>query len=117
MTAAQLTLIPEPGTDPATALYSDTATAGGLVVATQIPTAAGTSTMAATIEDQSRQALESLKTALEKADSSMSSVLHVTVHLTDLTNRQAFNTIYLEHFPPPRPVRCALGVKELAFPA
>ncbi|MBT2548923.1 RidA family protein [Arthrobacter sp. ISL-65] len=121
MTAADLglpvdaiTFIPEPGADPEAALYSDTATAGGVVWTTQIPTRPDGS-IPAGIEAQSRQVLDNLRAALERAGSRLDRVLHMTIYFTDLAQRSAFNELYREYFPAPRPVRCALGVSQLGI--
>ena len=121
MTATQqleqsgITYIPEPGADPRTALYSDTATTAGVVWTTQIPTAADGS-IPEGIEAQTRQVLDNLREALERAGSSLDQVLHLTIYFTDLAERTEFNALYREYFPPPRPVRCALGVNQLGIP-
>jgi enamine deaminase RidA (YjgF/YER057c/UK114 family) len=108
------TFIAEPGAS-ADALYSDTATAGGVVWTTQIPTTQS-GTLAPDIDGQSRQVLENLRTALERAGSNLAHVLHLTIYFTDMNERAVFNKIYREYFPAPRPVRCALGVNELGIP-
>ena len=107
--------IPEPGADPETALYSDTATTAGVVWTTQIPTTTDGS-IPEGIEAQTRQVLDNLREALERAGSSLDRVLHLTIYFTDLAERAAFNALYRQYFPPPRPVRCALGVNELGIP-
>ncbi|MFW0774767.1 RidA family protein [Paenarthrobacter nitroguajacolicus] len=108
------TFIAEPGADPETALYSDTATAGGVVWTTQIPTGPDGS-IPDGIEAQSRQVLDNLRSALERAGTSLDHVLHMTIYFTDMAERAAFNDLYREYFPAPRPVRCALGVSQLGI--
>ncbi|MEO3941583.1 RidA family protein [Paenarthrobacter nicotinovorans] len=108
------TFIAEPGADPETALYSDTATSAGVVWTTQIPTGPDGS-IPDGIEAQSRQVLDNLRSALERAGSSMEHVLHMTIYFTDMAERAAFNELYREYFPAPRPVRCALGVSQLGI--
>ncbi len=110
-----VTFIPEPGADPEAALYSDTATAAGVVWTTQIPTSAD-GTVPDGIEAQSRQVLDNLRSALGRAGSSLSHVLHMTIYFTDMAERAVFNELYREYFPAPRPVRCALGVSQLGIP-
>jgi enamine deaminase RidA (YjgF/YER057c/UK114 family) len=39
----------------------------------------------------------------------MADVVKSTVHLTDLTQFAAFNAIYAEYFPDPKPVRTTVG--------
>jgi enamine deaminase RidA (YjgF/YER057c/UK114 family) len=109
-----ITFVPEPGADPETAFYSDTATVGGVVWTTQIPTGPDGS-IPEGIEAQSRQVLDNLRDALERAGSHLDRVLHMTIYFTDLTERGIFNEHYREYFPAPRPVRCALGVNQLGI--
>jgi enamine deaminase RidA (YjgF/YER057c/UK114 family) len=109
-----VTFVAEPGASE-DALYSDTATAGGVVWTTQIPTTES-GALAPDIDGQSRQVLDNLRSALERAGSSLNHVLHITIYFTDLNERAVFNKIYREYFPAPRPVRCALGVNELGIP-
>ena len=46
--------------------------------------------------------------------SSMERVLHLTIYLTDMADRAAFNEVYKRFFAKPWPVRAAVGVAELA---
>ncbi|MFB9856355.1 RidA family protein [Paenarthrobacter aurescens] len=115
MAQQAVTFIPEPGADPEAALYSDTATAGGVVWTTQIPTSPD-GTMPDGIEAQSRQVLDNLRYALERAGSCLDHVMHMTIYFTDMTERAVFNELYREYFSAPRPVRCALGVNQLGIP-
>ena len=55
-----------------------------------------------------------LKDALERAGSSMDRVLHLTIYLTDMADRPAFNEVYQRFFAKPWPVRAAVGVAALA---
>ena len=115
MPQTDITFLEEPGTNPETALYSDTAATGGTVWTTQVPTRADGS-LPDDIATQSRQILDNLQSALKRAGSNLHNVLHLTIYFTDLKERQVFNQIYREHFPPPRPVRCAVGVNQLGIP-
>jgi enamine deaminase RidA (YjgF/YER057c/UK114 family) len=65
---------------------------------------------------QSECTLQALKVALEKAGSSMDRVLHLTIYLTDMADRAAFNEVYKRFFAKPWPVRAAVGVAALATP-
>ncbi|MFN8447800.1 MAG: Rid family detoxifying hydrolase [Anaerolineae bacterium] len=62
-----------------------------------------------TIEAQTKQALENVRSILEAAGASMSDVVKSTVHLSDLSLFPRFNAIYAEHFPDPKPVRTTVG--------
>lgn len=100
-------------TDPE-AISSDVAGLGNLLVTTQIPLRADGSLELGDITAQAECTLEWLKTALEKAGSGLDHVLHLTIYLTDMADRPAFNEVYTRYFKPPYPVRCAIGVSALA---
>ncbi|MGF6834293.1 enamine deaminase RidA (YjgF/YER057c/UK114 family) [Paenarthrobacter sp. TE4293] len=109
-----VTFLPEPGADPQSALYSDTAATGGVVWTTQIPTRPDGS-IPGDIEAQSKQVLDNLRSALDRAGSGLDHVMHLTIYFTDMAERAVFNEVYREYFPAPRPVRCALGVSQLGI--
>ena len=111
MSQHDLTFIPDPDAD---SISSDVAGFAGLLVSTQIPTRADGSQELGGIVEQSECTLQALKLALEKAGSSMSRVLHLTIYLTDMADRAAFNEVYKRFFAKPWPVRAAVGVAELA---
>lgn len=100
-----------------TEISSDTAGLGNLLVTTHIPLRADGSIETGDITTQSVATLESLKTSLEKAGSSLADVIHLTIYLTDIAERPAFNAVYCRYFKKPYPVRCAVGVAALADPA
>ena len=62
-----------------------------------------------TIEEQTARVLENVKAVLEAAGSSMSDVVKVAVHLSDLANFQRFNQVYATFFPDPKPTRTTVG--------
>ncbi|MBO6278589.1 MAG: RidA family protein [Pseudomonas sp.] len=111
MSQHDLTFIPDPDAD---SISSDVAGFAGLLVSTQIPTRADGSLKLGGIVEQSECTLQALKLALEKAGSSMERVLHLTIYLTDMADRAAFNEVYKRFFAKPWPVRAAVGVAELA---
>lgn len=102
-----------PDADPES-ISSDVAGFGGLLVSTQIPTRADGSLELGGIIEQSECTLQALKVALENAGSSMQQVLHLTIYLTDMSDRAAFNEVYQRFFSKPWPVRAAIGVAALA---
>lgn len=106
-----LTFLADP--DPES-ISSDVAGFGGLLVSTQIPTRADGSLELGTITEQSICTLQALKVALERAGSSMDRVLHLTIYLTNMADRAAFNEVYIRFFDQPWPVRAAVGVTALA---
>ena len=105
MSNHDLTFVPDPDAD---SISSDVAGFGGILMSTQIPTRADGSLELGGIVEQA------LKVALEKAGSSMDRVLHLTIYLTDMADRAAFNEVYKRFFAKPWPVRAAVGVASLA---
>lgn len=103
-------LIYTPDSD-AESISSDVAEFNGILVTTQIPADYDVG-----IVEQSESMLQALKEALEKAGSSMDRVMHLTIYLTDMADRAAFNEVYQRFFKKPWPVRAAVGVAALAFP-
>jgi enamine deaminase RidA (YjgF/YER057c/UK114 family) len=88
----------------------------GMVTATTVPRLPNRDFELGDIERQADLTLANLQVALEKAGSSMAHVLHLTIYLTDMKDWSSFNNSYRRYFPKPYPVRCAVGVKELAIP-
>ncbi|RMP21713.1 Endoribonuclease L-PSP protein [Pseudomonas syringae pv. delphinii] len=111
MANADITFTPDPDAD---SISSDVADFNGLLVSTQIPTRADGSLELGGITEQSECTLRALKDALERAGSSMDRVLHLTIYLTDMADRAAFNEVYKRFFKKPWPVRAAVGVASLA---
>nr|WP_298094063.1 RidA family protein [uncultured Shinella sp.] len=97
-------------------ISSDTTGLGNLLFTTHIPLCADGSIETGDIRTQSIATLESLKNSLEKAGSSLADVMHLTIYLTDINERPAFNEVYCSYFRKPYPVRCAVGVAALADP-
>lgn len=111
MAHQDIVFLPDP--DPAS-ISSDVAGFNGLLVSTQIPTRADGSLELGDIVAQSECTLQALKTALERAGSSLERVLHLTIYLTDMADRPAFNEVYQRFFAKPWPVRAAVAVSALA---
>lgn len=95
----------------AESISSDVAEFNGVLVTTQIP-----ADLDGDIVQQSESTLQALKEALEKAGSGMDRVMHLTIYLTDMADRAAFNEVYQRFFSKPWPVRAAVGVAALAYP-
>ncbi|MFJ4348913.1 RidA family protein [Pseudomonas sp. NPDC089401] len=100
----------------AESISSDVAEFNGILVTTQIPTDADGNLVLGDIVQQSESTLQALKVALEKAGSGMDKVMHLTIYLTDMADRAAFNEVYQRFFSKPWPVRAAVGVAALAYP-
>lgn len=111
MANQDITFTPDPDTQ---SISSDVAGFAGLLVSTQIPSRADGSLELGDITEQSECTLQALKVALERAGSSMDRVMHLTIYLTDMADRAAFNEVYKRFFAKPWPVRAAVGVAALA---
>ena len=112
MANSDIIYTPDPDAD---SISSDVAEYNGILVSTQIPVQADGSLELGDITTQSECTLQALKVALERAGSSMDRVLHLTIYLTDMADRAAFNEVYQRFFKKPWPVRAAVGVASLAF--
>ena len=66
---------------------------------------------------EARQALNHIKSVLERNGASLKDVVKCTVFLADMKEWPAFNTIYREFFVKPYPARSALGTNGLALGA
>jgi enamine deaminase RidA (YjgF/YER057c/UK114 family) len=102
---------PETGTG----LSSECTVARDLVFTTQIPLD-DDGVMPTGIEAQCDLVLRNTRSALEAVGSSMSKIAQLTIYLTDIADRPAFNSAYESHVPKPYPVRAAVGVAALARP-
>ena len=66
------------------------------------------------IAAETRQAMENIKTALERYGSSLDQVVKVTVMLADMAEWAAMNEVYVSYFRAHLPARSALGANGLA---
>jgi len=64
-------------------------------------------------EDQSRQALENIKSILTEAEYSFKNVAQCQVFLKDMNNYAVFNSIYKEYFTDNFPARAVLEVSRI----
>ena len=62
----------------------------------------------ATIEEQTRFVLENIGNVLRAAGCDFKDVVKTTVYITKPEFLQAYNPIYMEHFPEPRPARATV---------
>lgn len=69
------------------------------------------------IQAETRQALENIRTVLERHGSSMERVIKCTVMVDDIEEWPAMNEVYETFFPGPKPARSALGADGLALDA
>lgn len=65
------------------------------------------------IKEQTRQALQNVKSILEEAGLMMSDVLKTTVYMADMKDFAEMNAVYAEFFTEPYPARSAVAVKTL----
>jgi reactive intermediate/imine deaminase len=97
--------------------YSHATVANGFVfVSGQLPiTPQGEKLTAATFEQQARQALANVKTALEGAGSSIERLVQVRVYVDSLDNWPAFNAVYAEWIGRVRPSRAVVPTGPLHY--
>jgi 2-iminobutanoate/2-iminopropanoate deaminase len=67
------------------------------------------------ITAETRQAMENIKATLEGYGSSLDHVIKVTVMLSDMSEWEEMNEVYMTYFPKHLPARSALGANGLAF--
>ena len=96
------------------ALASRAVVAGGLVYATVIPRREDGSIETGDVSDQTEQVFANLEAVLSQAGSSLGRLVHLTIYLTDIADREAFNHVYERTIPRPFPSRCAIEVSALA---
>jgi 2-iminobutanoate/2-iminopropanoate deaminase len=68
-----------------------------------------------TIEEQTARTLENIRLILEAGGASMADVVKATVHLSDLSLFQRYNTVYASYFPDPKPTRTTVGSQLLGI--
>jgi reactive intermediate/imine deaminase len=69
------------------------------------------------ITDETRQAMENIRTTLEQYGSSLDHVVKATVMLADMSEWSAMNQVYITYFKKHLPARSALGANGLALGA
>jgi 2-iminobutanoate/2-iminopropanoate deaminase len=67
------------------------------------------------IEDQTKLALNNLKSILEAAGSSIDKVLKVTVYISDISLWGRVNAVYSQFFQDHKPARAVVPTRELHF--
>jgi 2-iminobutanoate/2-iminopropanoate deaminase len=97
------------------AAFSQFVRVGDVVyTAGMLGTAPGQGLVPGGIEPETRQTLENLKAALERAGASMDDVVKCTVFLADFAEWGAMNRVYVTFFPNNRPARSAVEVSGMA---
>ena len=104
---------------PATLPFSEAVRHGDtLYLSGQVGIAPGTMTLVSGgIREESRQAMENIKTTLEAHGCNLASIIKCTVMLADIAEWSAFNEVYASYFSRPYPARSALGANGLALGA
>jgi reactive intermediate/imine deaminase len=69
------------------------------------------------IEAQSHQVMKNIKAILERHGSSLEKVVKCTVMIDNMSDWPAFNEVYVQYFPGPKPARSAFGADGLAMGA
>lgn len=62
-----------------------------------------------TVEEQTRQVLDNIEAILDAASTSWAAVVKTTVYLADVNDFAAFNAVYADRLPDPKPVRTVVG--------
>ena len=69
------------------------------------------------IGPEARQTMENIRAVLERHGSSLDRVVKCTVMIDEIEEWGAFNEVYVEFFPGPKPARSAFGADGLALGA
>jgi 2-iminobutanoate/2-iminopropanoate deaminase len=85
-------------------------------VAGQAPINPETGEIPETIEDQTRQALNNIKSVLEAAGARLEDVVKVNAYLTNLEDFDKFDKVYREFFSTNLPVRTTIGCNLKGIP-
>ena len=72
-----------------------------------------TKEMPSDITGQTRQTLENIKICLQATGTSMENVLKTTCYLADLSDKKAFDDVYVSYFPTDPPARACFAVANL----
>ena len=99
-------IVPEGGS-PSGPYSPGIASGGFLFVAGQVGRAPD-GTIGASIEEQTRFTLENVGSVLRAAGCDFKDVVKATVYITKAEFLQAYNPIYMEYFPEPRPARATV---------
>jgi 2-iminobutanoate/2-iminopropanoate deaminase len=97
------------------AVFSPAVRFGNLLfVSGQIGTDSAGRLVAGGIQTEGRQALNNMRTTLERYGSSLDRVVQCTIFLADMKDYQDFNQIYATYFRARKPARSAVAVSGLA---
>lgn len=103
--------IRNPNAQPSVLPYSSAIDAGSFVfVAGQLGVNPADNQVAEGLEAQTRQALRNVEALLREAGLDLDDVVKTTVFLANVSDFQAMNAVYREHFSEPQPARTTVGV-------
>jgi 2-iminobutanoate/2-iminopropanoate deaminase len=88
-----------------------------LYLAGQVATGPDGALVEGGIRAEARQVMENIRAVLERHGSSLDRVVKCTVMIDDIAEWGAFNEVYVEFFPGPKPARSAFGADGLALGA
>lgn len=108
-------VIQSPGAPAPVAAYSQAIASGDLLFCSgQIAIDPQTGQMVGGgIEAETERVLENLKAVLAAAGASLADVVKTTVYLSDFSEFQAMNAVYVRAFPTDPPARATVGVSAL----
>jgi reactive intermediate/imine deaminase len=106
MSETKKAILPE-GSNPSGAYTPGIVSNGFLFIAGQVGHKADGS-IGATIEEQTQLVIENLGNVLRAAGCDFKDVVKVTTYITKPEYLQAYNKIYMEAFPEPRPARATV---------
>lgn len=99
-----------------TSPYSQAIRHGDTVyVAGQVPVDVDGNIVGTDIHTQTEQVIDNIETILAAAGTGLDAVVKATVFLTDISDFDAFNEVYADRMPEPRPARSAIEVSDLAI--
>ena len=100
------------------AVFSPAVRVGNILfLSGQIGTDTASKLVAGGIQLEARQALNNIRTTVEKYGSSMDKVVKCTVFLADIRDYNDFNEIYASYFHAHKPARSAMAASGLALGA
>ena len=67
------------------------------------------------IEGETKQAMDNIKSILERYGSGMDKIVKCTVMIADIAEWPRFNEVYVTYFPGPKPARSAFAAAGLAL--
>ncbi|HEY4536688.1 MAG TPA: RidA family protein [Enteractinococcus sp.] len=80
-------------------------------VSGQVASGTEDSDQAMTFEDEVESVFASLHSVLTKAGTTMDRIVKINCYLSDISNRDELNNIYMRKFDEPRPARTTVGVQ------